>query len=84
MFVNITDDSLNITRELLKELRETKPIPPVLPVQSTEELTDNEVFLKYLTSRMNGLPKNIVENLQDEFLSAVKREQKKISDKKIT
>jgi len=76
VFVHIAGESLNITRELLNELKESRPIPPVLPVQPiTEDINENDTFFKYLSIRMNGLPKETITKLQDEFLSAVRREQ---------
>ncbi|XP_022168623.1 uncharacterized protein LOC111032554 [Myzus persicae] len=46
-------ENLNITRELPNELKESRPIPPVLPVQpNTEEINENDTFFKYLSIRM--------------------------------
>lgn len=58
----------------MKELKESRPIPPVLPVQQNTELDENDTFFKYLSLRMKGLPKKTITKLQDEFLSAVRRE----------
>lgn len=51
MFVHITGESLNVTREFLKELKESRPIPPVLPVQPNTG-DENDTFFKYLSLRI--------------------------------
>jgi len=74
-----TDKNVNNDRMLLKELKETKNAPPAPVVSKDNEEDELGIFMSYLKSRIIGLPKNVIINLQDKFLALIKKEYNNLS-----